>query len=317
MITLTDAAVMGKWEQSHGEKTLARLSEFFGERFSGLELLLDADAEEHIARISGLVPGHGRQEFELRISNGIIEAQGANHLAQMTPQMLGHVVDRDLKWLESGRCLDWPSTKQLREAREFLSDHLGAVENEWRINAGEDGGVEATPVPLHIHLWNVVQALTPKEVTDAHLIRAKEVREEMLADSPVGPGEEYPEDYALRRMAQAIADAEGRGNQGRRELLQARGVSEVVKALAAMTDVRDPVDHLTVALEDNRVGDTVTVNAQLLAKLLVGHRNRLEMLEFAWTIIANANGGNWGSASAEWRAGAARFRDEYHEELRG
>lgn len=316
MITLTDGAVMGKWEQSHGEKILAKLGEF-GDRFSEPSLLLDVDAEtqEHVAKGSGVVPGHGRQEFELRIGHGVIEGDDRT-LDSMAPQMLYRVIDRDLRWLESGRCLDWPSTKQLREAREFLSDHLGEVENQWRVQAGEDGVAEATPVPLHVHLWNVVQALTPKDVTDAHLFRAKEVREEMLADSPVGPGEEYPEDYVLRKMAQAIADAEGRGNQGRRELLQARGVSETVKALAAMTDVRDPIDHLTVALEDNRVGDTVVVNAQLLAKLLVGHRNRLEMLEFAWTIIANASGGNWGNASAEWRAAAARFRDEYHEELR-
>jgi hypothetical protein len=39
------------------------------------------------------------------------------------------------------------------------------------------------------------------------------------------------------------------------------------------------------------------------------------MLDTAWTIIANAHGGNWNDASAEWRAAAERWREAYHEWL--
>jgi hypothetical protein len=35
-------------------------------------------------------------------------------------------------------------------------------------------------------------------------------------------------------------------------------------------------------------------------------------LEMAWVIIANANGGDWDSASDEWREAAVKWRDEYH-----
>lgn len=34
--------------------------------------------------------------------------------------------------------------------------------------------------------------------------------------------------------------------------------------------------------------------------------------EMAWTIIANAYGGDWSLASEEWRAAATRWRDAYH-----
>jgi hypothetical protein len=32
----------------------------------------------------------------------------------------------------------------------------------------------------------------------------------------------------------------------------------------------------------------------------------------AWVIIANAHGGDWDSASEEWRNAARKWRDEYH-----
>lgn len=35
-------------------------------------------------------------------------------------------------------------------------------------------------------------------------------------------------------------------------------------------------------------------------------------LEMAWTIIANAGGGDWQKESAEWQEVAAKWRDRYH-----
>lgn len=37
-----------------------------------------------------------------------------------------------------------------------------------------------------------------------------------------------------------------------------------------------------------------------------------DLLEVAWGIIANANGGDWSKATDEWREAAERWRDEYH-----
>jgi hypothetical protein len=41
----------------------------------------------------------------------------------------------------------------------------------------------------------------------------------------------------------------------------------------------------------------------------------LKQCEYAWTIIANAYGGDWDSAPSDWRNAAERWRDHYHEEL--
>lgn len=35
-------------------------------------------------------------------------------------------------------------------------------------------------------------------------------------------------------------------------------------------------------------------------------------LEMAWTIIANAGGGDWKKESSEWQEAAAKWRDRYH-----
>lgn len=40
------------------------------------------------------------------------------------------------------------------------------------------------------------------------------------------------------------------------------------------------------------------------------------LLETAWSIIANAGGGNWDTESREWRGAAARWRDSYHEAIK-
>ena len=37
-----------------------------------------------------------------------------------------------------------------------------------------------------------------------------------------------------------------------------------------------------------------------------------ELLSAAWRLIANANGGDWGSAPTHWKEAAERWRDDYH-----
>ncbi len=36
-----------------------------------------------------------------------------------------------------------------------------------------------------------------------------------------------------------------------------------------------------------------------------------DLLEVAWGIIANANGGDWDKATPEWKEAAERWRDRY------
>lgn len=43
--------------------------------------------------------------------------------------------------------------------------------------------------------------------------------------------------------------------------------------------------------------------------------HRLDALELAWGIIANASGGDWTKESPEWQAAAARWRDGYLGEI--
>ena len=40
-----------------------------------------------------------------------------------------------------------------------------------------------------------------------------------------------------------------------------------------------------------------------------------ELLEEAWGVIANAQGGRWEDASPEWREAATRWRDKWHQRL--
>ena len=44
---------------------------------------------------------------------------------------------------------------------------------------------------------------------------------------------------------------------------------------------------------------------------------RMDLLETAWGIIANACGGNWDDAHnhPDWKAAAKRWRDDYHAQL--
>lgn len=47
-----------------------------------------------------------------------------------------------------------------------------------------------------------------------------------------------------------------------------------------------------------------------------GTTRRMDLLETAWVIIANAQGGDWEKATPEWKAAAERFREAYHAELK-
>jgi hypothetical protein len=41
------------------------------------------------------------------------------------------------------------------------------------------------------------------------------------------------------------------------------------------------------------------------------------LVHWAWTVIANAQGGNWEEASPEWQDAARTWRDRYHDWLDG
>ena len=46
-------------------------------------------------------------------------------------------------------------------------------------------------------------------------------------------------------------------------------------------------------------------------------KDKDELLEFAWGIIANANEGNWDKATKEWKRAAETWRDRYFAGKRG
>ena len=39
---------------------------------------------------------------------------------------------------------------------------------------------------------------------------------------------------------------------------------------------------------------------------------KMDLLESAWGIIANAGGGDWTTQTDDWQRAAARWREEYH-----
>ena len=41
-------------------------------------------------------------------------------------------------------------------------------------------------------------------------------------------------------------------------------------------------------------------------------RTEQELMHWAWTVIANAYGGNWSRAKPEWKDAAMSWRDAYH-----
>lgn len=44
-------------------------------------------------------------------------------------------------------------------------------------------------------------------------------------------------------------------------------------------------------------------------------RESAELIHWAWTVIANAYGGDWSKATPEWRDAATTWRDAYHDHL--
>ena len=43
--------------------------------------------------------------------------------------------------------------------------------------------------------------------------------------------------------------------------------------------------------------------------------NNMDLIEYAWGIIANVSGGDWDSQAETWRYAAEKWRDQYHELL--
>lgn len=72
------------------------------------------------------------------------------------------------------------------------------------------------------------------------------------------------------------------------------------------------VDALALALA--AIATAPSVGAMVrIAEFALSKAKSLELSQAyeAWSIIANAHGGDWEKASPEWRAAATRWRDEY------
>ena len=41
----------------------------------------------------------------------------------------------------------------------------------------------------------------------------------------------------------------------------------------------------------------------------------MDLLEFAWGVIANVSGGDWKKQSPEWQEAVIRWREQYHQIL--
>lgn len=66
-----------------------------------------------------------------------------------------------------------------------------------------------------------------------------------------------------------------------------------------------------IRIKFNEVSERVGCNIRL------GNQAATDLEEFAWGIIANAGGGDWSKESEDWQAAAAKFRDQYHQKLKG
>ena len=152
----------------------------------------------------------------------------------------------------TGRCIGAPSSEMLGRARGWIAAHLEQLEAEWR-TANPDDTCEATPVAAHAHLWNLLHGLTPTRGGKASFgstmlrraVKFSEGAEAVSGDDLVTALIEFAEN----------------------EVALTEDFSVEALAKQADDDIRDPFDHIEVALEDHTIGDTVTVNAQLLAKL--------------------------------------------------
>ncbi len=209
-ITISDNAKRDGFGDDEAKALVDALS-WLGDRFTPDKMTIDTDhfGGEATVKVWGDALNHGRQGAEMHISMGMLADTPDKGGIKMVAQSLCECIDRDLKWMDTGRCLSTPSTDQLTAAREFLGKHLSEIETAWMEEHEQPMTVAGTPVPLHVHLWNVIQGLRPTEVEDAHRERA----EELLKPWPVLPADFDPVDV----VAQAIADAESRGEQKGRE----------------------------------------------------------------------------------------------------
>ena len=107
------------------------------------------------------------------------------------------------------------TTGRLQEAREFLADLVDRWREEGRHATLDEQQAKALP-----HLEAILDAMTPVVVEDAHLERAREVEAEILSSSPAESGQPHPPEHAIRVIAQAIANAEGRGQLKSLDLIE-------------------------------------------------------------------------------------------------
>lgn len=90
----------------------------------------------------------------------------------------------------------------------------------------------------------------------------------------------------------------------------------VAENAALKEKARTPVNyertHEQTAKDINKALDAAGEKRIRAATRTLTLFNALDMLQTAWGIIANANGGNWTKAEPDWKEAAARWRDEYH-----
>lgn len=61
--------------------------------------------------------------------------------------------------------------------------------------------------------------------------------------------------------------------------------------------------------------DGYIVDWQLWLASQAAGDGEMDLIEYAWGIIANVNGGDWGEQSLGWNTAAENWRDRYHELL--
>ncbi len=71
------------------------------------------------------------------------------------------------------------------------------------------------------------------------------------------------------------------------------------------SDLQRRVNELEAKL--TQVEGEAQVHAEARDRLEAKLERALELLEMGWTVIANANSGNWDQASPEWREAAVRW----------
>lgn len=73
-------------------------------------------------------------------------------------------------------------------------------------------------------------------------------------------------------------------------------------------------------MTDTDIDYSSLTNGELMGALRAEHRKIEEhikaqddLLSYAWTIIANAHGGDWDQAKPDWHLAAITWRDRFHE----